>query len=436
MTLAVLALILATIVFCWRIEWGLAAVIFLLPFERLTFSVGGTAIRWVQLAALALVLSYLVGLVRQKLHHHKLTGFWILALLLIPTFIATMQINYSQIWRNYLILLFLIGLVLVVAQLTTSDRLSLIKGSFFASAAVVCLFGLFQYLGSLAHLPPSLTGLKSGYTAAAGFGFPRVQGPATEPLFFANYLLIPYFISLALWIRRPSRWLLGLWGLVTINLLLTTSRGGILAAGIGSCLLVFLQRDQIAKLKGHLANLATGLTLIVVLGAGLTVLASYATVRDPWVAPRGLIGFFSPSQTQSASFNERSSTIELAKKMFAASPWWGVGPAGFGPKLLNYPNPRPAAWPVANNASWELLAELGVIGFGMLIYFLSRLVITAWQRASTAPLEARPWLVGLSVAIIALWIQYQTFSGFFLTYFWVVYGLLLGLMSRGKPREA
>jgi ABC-type multidrug transport system fused ATPase/permease subunit len=52
------------------------------------------------------------------------------------------------------------------------------------------VFGLYQYIGDLAGLPSSLTGLREHYTKIV-FGVPRIQGTAIEPLYFAGMLTIP-----------------------------------------------------------------------------------------------------------------------------------------------------------------------------------------------------------------------------------------------------
>jgi hypothetical protein len=59
------------------------------------------------------------------------------------------------------------------------------------------IFGLYQYIGDLAGIPSSLTGLREHYTKIV-FGVPRVQGTAIEPLYYAGMLTIPIIF----WIVR------------------------------------------------------------------------------------------------------------------------------------------------------------------------------------------------------------------------------------------
>jgi O-Antigen ligase len=55
------------------------------------------------------------------------------------------------------------------------------------------IFGLYQFFGDLAGIPPVFTLLREHYTKLV-FGVPRVQGTAVEPLYFAGMLLIAIFV--------------------------------------------------------------------------------------------------------------------------------------------------------------------------------------------------------------------------------------------------
>jgi hypothetical protein len=55
---------------------------------------------------------------------------------------------------------------------------------------LTAIFGLYQYVGDLAGIPSTLTGLREHYTRIV-FGVPRVQGTAIEPLYYAGMLCIP-----------------------------------------------------------------------------------------------------------------------------------------------------------------------------------------------------------------------------------------------------
>lgn len=422
------------IVFFFKPYYGLLTVIFLLPFER----IGSYAllppsehpvVRIVQIASASLVIAYCLRLTTRKLRpSHSLPALYLLAIGLLGL-IPVLHYHYSQLNHNYLSAIGVFSIFYVVSQLTTATSLKRISYGLFASAAAVGTFGLFQYVGDIAGLPMRLTGLLAPYTKAV-FGYPRIQATALEPLYYANYLLIPLLVGLALLIvtRRQFKWLPPVLALITINLILTMSRGGIFAATAGVIVLAVLLRKEITQLSQNTVRrfclfLIGGLIIAAMSTAG----ASYLYYHNALKGPETFVELFTSKLTKTGSFFERQASQEQARVIFLKHPYFGVGFGGFGAALTNYPPKIAGNYPIANNAFWELLAELGLFGFGLLIAFVGTILWQGYRTFSQAEGLHRAYLAGLIAATVAIIIQYQSFTGFFLTHIWVCVAMLSGL---------
>lgn len=429
--LTLVAILILSGIFFVKEEWGLATVLVLLPFERIgsfaLTSQGFPVIRPVQIAGSALILAMLARWATQKSTLRHIPAARWLALLTVATIVSASRVHYYQIWQNLVSAMFVFALWYVVAQLATPHRLKLILKSMLGSALVVSVFGLFQYAGDLAGLPTRLTGLLPPYTKAV-FGFPRIQSTAMEPLYFANYLLAPFFLLVGLLTRASKNiWLWAAFVIVSLSLVLTMSRGGLIAALFGLALLAAMfihQRRPSLRQAFVVVGVAGGL----VIGAGLvTASASFVTYHNFTQGPHIFIDELTTKLATTGSYTERAAMRQSAQNVFRSSPWWGVGVSGYGAKILNYPEIRGVHWPVANNAFWELLAELGVIGFGCYIAFVLTILWAAFRKSVRSSTLVSTAIACLVAAIIAIFIQYQSFTGFFLTHIWVGLALAAGL---------
>ena len=115
--------------------------------------------------------------------------------------------------------------------------------------------------------------------------------------------------------------------------------------------------------------------------------------------------------------------------------WLGVGPGNFGQAAyLEDPHNFPNAMAIVNNEPIELLTETGVLGlaaFGLFVVSLGRLY---WLRLRGGDLssELGVWLLALGGTLLAIAVQYQTFSTLYITHIWVAIGLLVGVMGAMK----
>lgn len=424
-----LTVVMASVFFFFRPLWGLSVLVFLLPFERIgaVAITPDTTVRLSQLAGLALVLAWTASFVTGRTKMRSPEGWRYLWLFAASAGISAATVNYPTVWRNWLILLFYCSLFFVVAQLTTKAALPWLFRSLFVSATIVSVFGLYQYLGDIAGLPASHTGLLPAYTKAV-FGFPRIQSTALEPLFFANYLLLPLFVGIALfWRDKVQNWRHSI-SLFVIGLafLLTTSRGAFIAAIIGLVSLAVSEWKRLARPKAAL-SLAGGFILALLMAGGLLGLSSFKNDGNFWTSLNNFVSI-NTNIASSPSFQERSDQVQIGMTLLTAKQPFGIGLGGIGPRLDGYPRSVVDHFVALNSEGLELIIQVGYIGWILIAAFFVSLLAYSWL-AIQSPSVNQGWVVGLAAGMVATLAQAQTFSGFFLTHRWVVFGLLAGLLS-------
>ncbi|HJV33024.1 MAG TPA: O-antigen ligase family protein, partial [Patescibacteria group bacterium] len=338
---------------------GVAA---LLPFERLgSFGVAGFNVRPSQLALLAAWLFFVRALARgakivwRRPEFLALAGFFAAA--------GLSLVNAENFGRSIVVLgftVFTASLAFLLPNVLRAEDLPRVRKAILISAALVGLFGLWQFVGDMLGAPAWTTGLRSTYSRAI-LGFTRVQSTAAEPLYFADYLLLPIALAGA-WLLRSQdgkarRAFAALLGLLTLDVFLTSSRGGWLGLGVTACVLLILERRRLKDWK----PLAAGV------GAALLAIALGIFLLGRFFAPTLLSvpeTFFRhvTTITDGAAFDDRARTISDAFDAWRRHPWIGVGFGGYGPYVAAFAFAAPdSGWPIANNETLELLAETGVV---------------------------------------------------------------------------
>lgn len=415
--------------FYLRPHWAFPAVVFFLPFERLgayalNTATGRPVVRIVQVMIAAMLIGALARLVLKTKQIYLSKLLLPLGLFAVIAFVAAALPQYSQLWSSYGTLLAMVGLVIIVSGTLDQHTNDLAYWALIASASAVCLFGLYQFVGDLAGLSPVLTGLHQQYTKIV-LGFPRVQSTAQEPLYFANYLLIPMFVIGWKWLNSQlslPRGELGVLMLVTLTFLLTVSRGAFIGTAIAALigLVVFRPKDA---WRHKFINITLSCAVLATVAISLLALSSKIT-NNSWLAgPKYFYELSSSKLTKSVSFTEREYTRKLALDVWEQSPLFGVGIGGIGPYLHNYPATYTHETSVSLNIqAFDLLAEVGLVGFAAYYFFLAALLTAAWRSYR----HKQDWLVGaLAVALIAITVQAQSFSGFLIAHTWVLLGWLL-----------
>lgn len=406
---------------------GMYLLAWFLPFERIgSVDVAGVTIRISQVIA---IITLVVWIGRGfMLNKFKLRPYPIGLPIALFVIISVLSIIHTpNLERSLLVLtftLFTIGVSIALPNVVRQQRqVLLVIQVLLISACVVSIFGLFQFVGDISGLSTSLTGLREQYTKDI-LGFPRIQATALEPLYFANYLLIPFSIVLALLLSKtrtfkPS-YLFAVVALTSINLILTVSRGGYIAWAVVLVALGVYYFKALLRPRMIIALTSIALVVLVVTIRFLNITEQVDTFKQH------ITNVF-----DGASYVERVETFSLAYDMWLEHPWIGYGPGSFGPYAALHPLRAPTeGYKIVNNEYIELLAETGILGlaaFGVVIFSL---FIRSWKalRRGTNP-ELKAILVGLVMALLGIVVQYNTFSVLYIMHIWFTIGMLIAVQN-------
>lgn len=408
---------------------GIFLIAFFLPLERIgSYDLGGVTIRISQILAMITLTGWFFHHLFKKsfLLKYNPLALAVAVFLLINLVSLLNAENIERSVAVYLYTLFTVVFSLIIPQLVTKkETVEKAVKIILISALLVGAFGIYQYLGDIVGLPQSLTGLRDLYTKDV-LGFPRIQSTALEPLYFANYLLIPLGLLCSLFLSKDSKYkyyqLAFLLILLGTNLILTVSRGGYMAVGaLLLTIVVFFFRNIFAPKKiiiGLLAVIVIAYIAIRFLGMGDTL--------NIEVFRGHVINVF-----YGAAYSERVETLQTAQAAFHLHPWVGIGVGGFGPFAAVHPYaPPPEGWKIVNNEFVELLAEVGVLGFlsfitlALILFFRS---LKAIQVVKDRYL--RTVMIGLFAAFIGILVQYQTFSVLYIMHVWFLIGLMVAVQN-------
>jgi len=413
----------------------LALLVFLLPFERIpSYKFAGITLRLSLLAAALVIVRATWIYLQNRGLKLSFTVKSLLAFLLWLVIITPVSINLTRGAEVTVFTFFTAFTALGITVLLRREHLNLLLRSLLLSATMVGVFGLYQYFGNVLGLGAKFTGIQDRYSYQL-FGFPRIQATSLEPLYFAAYLLLPLSIIISAYSlgQLSRRWLWLLWLLGT-DLFLTVSRGGNLAFVI--MLSAFLTVSLFSKWSFR--RLAT-IVLIVIISYGCALLLISKLNHPPQGVGKGKGGLASYSQQiQTTGLegggDERAQARKSALVIFKQHPLIGIGPGNYGPYIQH--NVKPVSgWVIVNNETLELLAETGIIGFFLFMVFAASLFVMGARAVviEKDPLS-RAWLLGLLGFLLAMAIQYQTFSTLFIVQFWVAIGLLLATSGLNKSK--
>ncbi len=424
-------------------RWWLPALIAVLPFERipsLDVDLGPhtVTLRLSLVVAAAGIVLFGPSLLRRIRFNFASPYFWLAAYMIVMLASALISVDKVHSLVAIFASCLTIGSAVVIAHVVRLKDLPLLQKIVFITAAAAAIFGLYQFIGDSLGLPDWLTGLRPIYKHNI-FGFPRIQSTGLEPLFFANYLLLPILLATALIVVNIRARLLAYAQLFLFALVLalTLSRGGIYAAVFGLMVLSTLLIKQVSW--KHL----TLTFMTIVLAAGSAIGLIYATTKlshSPTASGNKAVKSYVKQSTTLTSNagstdNDRVLNRHLALDAFVERPLLGYGIGSFGAYAqqaapLNYP--RNGNYPTVNNEYFEILAETGVAGALALAGFVITLflrLIGAW-RVSLKPYH-RVWIATLVATCAAYAVQYYAFSTLYIPHIWATVGLLLGLISPG-----
>lgn len=416
--------------------WGFLILVFFLPFERIpSLDVGMLTIKINQILALMTLTAWVLKMLfcKEKIVYNPLT--WPIIIFLLVCFISIFQAgNIERAIQVFIFTLFMAMIsFLTVNMVNQTDKLKLAVRIIFFSTLVVCLFALYQFFGDLIGLGQGLTGLKEGYTKAT-FGFPRMMAFANEPLYLANFLFIPLGMTIALFLQKikfikPS-YLFTLLALVLIVFVLTVSRGAYL--GLAAMMVFFLifKFRKVFTWKNILIGLVT-----------FSIVASSTVYFLMKAEPQAYEEFVKHVTVEDIIAGEsiygRLDSFQKAIQIWQENPILGIGMGNYGPYVKNFPDAENVpGWDIVNNEYLEILAESGYLG---LITFIIIFIVLIWRffivfyRSKDAFLKTI--LVGLMAALLAIMVQYNTFSTIYIMHIWFLIGLIIAVQNLCLKKE-
>jgi O-antigen ligase len=415
------------------LKWGspinLAFLLMLsLPFERIpSWQMAGVSVRPSLIIGALLILSALLTYGRRLLPYSAPQRyFYIFLFFSFLSALAAISIN-----RAFMVLVFF-AFVFLVAQalsLTVDKAASGLRKWLIIGGVVVCLFATYQFFGDLLGLPSSLTGLRVDYIKEV-LGFPRVQAASLEPLYFANYLLLPLAIVLAAGLKdRRWYWLAGLF---STFIYLTVSRGGAAGAAV-ICLVIWIY--AMIYRKWIEAGL-TALSLTAGIGIAfflMTVVAPAIALKSTGSGPSKPTTAYQQHATDFAEVSQpqdgRSQTRGAAIRLFAKHSILGVGPGNFGPVAFREGSVT-SPTQIVNNLPLEILAETGIFGGVSFLVFIVSLIINGFKAIKNIGDQEIKFIgLGALAFVFGAAVQYQATSTLYIMTTWVGIGLLFGAIA-------
>lgn len=405
------------------VSFLILAFFFILPFERIpTFELAGFTVKISYILGLLIVGSIIFSQPWQIFKKHPLLAsdyllisFWVVSF--ISSFFTSPDLSRSLVISG--LWLFVILLYLFLSRLTLSKK---IFDIILISSVAVSIFGLFQFIGDTFGLSVNLTGLREAYTKTI-LGFPRIQSVALEPLYFANFLLVPFFVSTGRYIEHKSFFNKYFWitVLILINIVLTVSRGAYIALAFSFVL--FLIYLLVNKPK-NIGRKLLGLVLVVF----MSVTASYGliSINGKTAGQNFSDHSLVEDVSEDGSAMDRLNTYETAYRQFLDKPIFGNGVASFGVLTKDSEGSfENEGYGTVNNEYLEILSETGAVGFGLFVLFLIFFVKELVVKYSG---EKSKYFMNIAVlfGIIAILIQYNFFSTLYIIYIWAFLAIARG----------
>lgn len=410
-------------------------------------------------------------LVAKSFHTLRSSHFWIFFVAYVAY--SAISIFWSPnhyravITAGFIVLLFLLSTVIGLQLRTISKHRLVIERLCLLSFLMTIGWALWQIIADSLHIPPEFTGLPAMYNGDV-FGIARPVAFALEPQFFGSLLLIPLLWSV--WnIFFPSKKQLttlvyyGVTMLSIIFMLLTLSRGAIIASIVGASLLVLFSRPSkilgIKMIGVVFVSSIVALCVFFLIGSfrkdtisGTETVSRAINQLSFGTLTLNFSNKITPSNYEAATPQDQekpnpvvkdeppvdqgyvasSTTSRLTMSQEALRIWrqsfrtmlFGVGVGGFG-ATLHHQNIQYPVGSIVGNYYIEMLVETGIIGFFLFMLSIGVLIASLYREKN--------WVL-LSIMAACL-TQWYFFSGNAnVTHIWIVIGCGFGyILHNGRP---
>lgn len=269
------------------------------------------------------------------------------------------------------------GLVFFLALNLDDDNIFRVGRIAFIAAVGIALFGISEYL----------------FLTSA-----RIQSTFTNPNPLGIYLVMLFFMGWSYYLRRPNYWLISGCIILLVALALTGSRGAFICFFLTMPFL-FFGLTGTALYKG-ISKTVMCIVLALLITQGIMVFAPYLQE----IAGRHLLLFLTRHESFLASSGVgRLAFWEVAGRLAINEPLKGYGLGTFHlAYYLEYTNNEWYAR-FAHNHYLQVLAELGIVGFILIIGFFVACGKKVWQRIKKGVVPY--YFPGLLAAMVAFLIH-------------------------------
>ncbi|MFO8029120.1 MAG: O-antigen ligase family protein [Cyclonatronaceae bacterium] len=336
-----------------------------------------------------------------------------LELLLILTLISFSIIytpNREGALLNLTRILFLITLVYLIINILKDHKHFHMIFVFMTIIAVV--LGLFSIRATLLDPIMAVMNLRAGGTRIFGRGAITVA----DPNIFATLFFLPIAFTTSVFLSKLD-YMKKIPALLTLLVILaglasTYSRSAWIAAAFLMLMLVIYYR------KYKLMAAVIFLTLVIIISVPELRTMSTGILNR-------IFDIFSGSTDDSSRI--RLLLGSAGMRMLFDSWMIGVGYRGFPDKFTDYFTTQESIGVVeAHNVIYEILAELGIIGFGLLLFFVYRIFTKALQNVRLSKTEPDKIIATTLIStLVAFVIFFQFYGGFLVsTTLWALIGLI------------
>lgn len=293
------------------------------------------------------------------------------------------------------------------------------------------LFALYQFFGDALGLSQKFTFLNDRYVSNL-FSFPRVQSTFFEPGYYANFLFIPFFLSIYYYIKTKEEKYLFLLFFNALAFFLTLSRSGFysLLLGFGILFFTFWVKKEASVFKKIIAPSKMIFASFLIALLAIWSVSGSTGINNYFNQTKNVSDFVELND-ENKELVTRSYTMKVAFLNFKEHPF-GIGTGAFGSlpefqKIREEGNPRQTV----NSLYPEILVESGFIALllfiAFIVYILYLLII---QKGKNSILS-----LFLGVTTLAIFFQFVSFSTVYLVYIWVFLALALRAVEEGEINE-
>lgn len=382
-----------------------------LPFERLlTMEIFGFTLKISFAILMVLVLFFLSGIHKYRLEIED-------KLLLLFSFLSFLSIiwsidQYRSLTISTIFLATFLGFI-TLKKLIKKENFDLIEKIIIWSGIWLAVFALWQYFADLYGLS-DLTFLRENYQKSV-FGFPRPQATFLEPLYLANYLFLPFFLSICRFVKSKKRDMLSVVSLflVSVAIVLSLSRGAYIGLLLSLILFFVL---TVSFYKQYFKKVLFSLLVVVLAVICAILIIKFSAPRESFDLFVNHAGVADVSTGESTL--DRFYLMKIAWQQFLQKPW-GIGAGAFGALPEFTEKAVVGDYQTVNNLYLEVLVEEGIVGFLIFISFVVLLVKSLSAKIKEKNFSTLIYLV-IGVAIFA---QATSFSSLYILPIWAYLAL-------------